>query len=283
MKGLLGKLALHTVCQSAKCPNLPECFSRGTATFMILGDICTRNCRFCAVEKGMPRPLDPEEPHRVAQAAQALGLSHVVVTSVSRDDLPDGGAEHFAATIRAIRRALPEAGVEVLIPDFKGDLDALRTVVEAGPDVLNHNLETVPRLYPRVRPQADYRRSLKVLKVAKEFDGTLLTKSGLMLGLGEEKGEILKVMEDLRRVGCDLLTLGQYLAPSEEHHPVIRFIPPEEFDKLKLKGEEMGFSKIASGPPVRSSYQAGEMLFKKGSFNRRWNLGEMALALHRLH
>lgn len=260
VKELLDQLGLNTVCQNAHCPNLGECFSRGTATFMIMGDVCTRNCGFCAVEKGGSGPLDPGEPVRVARAAKELGLSHVVVTSVTRDDLPDGGANHFVETIHAIRQVLPSAKVEVLIPDFKGSLRDLKRVVEARPDVLNHNLETVPRLYPWVRPQADYSRSLEVLGAAKRFDEAIITKSGLMLGLSEEKVEVLDTMEDLRSVGCDLLTLGQYLAPSEDHLPVARFVPPEEFQELKLKGEKMGFLGVASAPLVRSSYRAGEMV-----------------------
>jgi lipoic acid synthetase len=227
---------------------------------MIMGDICTRNCRFCAVGKGSPKPLESNEPARVARAAGDLGLLHVVVTSVTRDDLPDGGADHFAQTIAAIREANRDAAVEVLVPDFGGSREAVEVVVRARPDVMNHNLETVPRLYERVRPRADYRRSLGILKSVKELDGKLFTKSGMMLGLGETEEEILAAMGDLRQVGCDFLTLGQYLSPSSEHLPVVRYVPPEQFRELAAKGTGMGFRGIASGPLVRSSYRAGELL-----------------------
>jgi lipoic acid synthetase len=256
---VLSRFKLHTVCQSALCPNLGECFARRTATFMIMGDICTRNCRFCAVEKGKPRPLEPDEPARVGGAARDLELHHVVVTSVTRDDLPDGGAEHFAQTIAAIREADPNMTVEVLIPDFAGSRDAVEAVARARPDIINHNVETVPRLYERVRPRADYQRSLEVLELVKELNGGTFTKSGMMLGLGETEEEILAVMRDLRQVGCDFLTLGQYLSPSEEHLPVSRYLPPVEFQELAAKGKRLGFRGIASGPFVRSSYRAGEL------------------------
>jgi lipoic acid synthetase len=259
MEQLLSDLGLHTVCQEALCPNLPECFGQGTATFMILGDVCTRNCRFCAVKKGRPQPPDPEEPERVAEAAVRLHLQHVVVTSVTRDDLPDGGAGHFAATVRAVRRRLPGARVEVLIPDFRGSLAALETVLDAGPDVVNHNVETVPRLYPVIRPQADYRRSLGVLSWVKARSPQTATKSGLMLGLGEQVAEVLQVLYDLREAGCDLLTLGQYLQPTERQSPVARYISPEEFAEYRAKAEAMGFRGVAAGPLVRSSYQAGRL------------------------
>lgn len=257
---VLSRFKLHTVCQSARCPNLGECFARRTATFMIMGDVCTRNCRFCAVEKGTPTPLEPGEPARIARAVIELGLHHVVVTSVTRDDLSDGGADHFARTIAAIREVDLDTSVEVLIPDFAGSRDAVERVVNAKPDIINHNLETVPHLYGRVRPKADYHRSLGVLEVARELNGGTFTKSGLMLGLGETEGEILAVMRDLRQVGCDFLTLGQYLSPSEDHLPVTRYLPPEEFQELAAKGKRLGFRGIASGPFVRSSYRAGEML-----------------------
>lgn len=257
MEDLLDGLALHTVCQEALCPNLPECFGQGTATFLILGDVCTRNCRFCAVKKGRPLPPDPEEPERVAEAAARLGLRHVVVTSVTRDDLPDGGAGHFAATVRAIRRRLPRAGVEVLIPDFRGSLAALETVLDAGPNVVNHNVETVPRLYPLIRPQANYQRSIGILSWIKIRTPHIATKSGLMLGLGEQIAEVLRVLYDLREAGCDMLTLGQYLQPTEHQHPVVRYVPPEEFADYQEKAEAMGFRKVVAGPLVRSSYQAG--------------------------
>lgn len=256
---VLSQFKLHTVCQSALCPNLGECFARKTATFMIMGNVCTRNCRFCAIDKGQPDTLDPTEPARVACAAAELGLRHVVVTSVTRDDLPDGGAEHFAQTVSALRAVDPGTTVEVLIPDFGGSREALEVVASAKPDIINHNVETVPRLYRRVRPKADYRRSLEMLWMVKELNGAILSKSGLMLGLGETEAEILAVMEDLRQVGCDFLTLGQYLCPSEEHLPVVRYIPPEEFQDIAAKGQERGFRGIASGPFVRSSYRAGEL------------------------
>jgi lipoic acid synthetase len=251
---------LGTVCQSAHCPNLGECFSRGTATFMILGTVCTRRCRFCAVDKGKPEPPDPGEPERVAQATKAMGLGYVVVTSVTRDDLPDGGADHFAKTIRCIREHCPEAKVEVLVPDFKGSEAAVRTVCGAAPDVFNHNVETVPRLYEKVRPQADYRRSLDVL--ANAAKSGIQTKSGLMLGLGETSREIWETLNDLRRADCAYLTLGQYLAPSAQHVPVQRYVPPEEFERWGETSRAMGFRHVASGPLVRSSYRAEE-LFEK--------------------
>jgi len=256
----LSRLKLHTVCQSAQCPNLGECFSKGTATFMIMGNICTRDCRFCAVASGIPGPLDSTEPARIARAAKELGLSHVVVTSVTRDDLPDGGANHFAQTIAAIREIDQNATVEVLVPDFGGSQEAIKVIVSVRPDVFNHNLETVPRLYKKVRPKANYHRSLDILKVVKELDKDILTKSGMMLGLGETEEELIAVMEDLRNVECDLLTLGQYLTPSENHLPVARFITPEEFEDIAAKGKEMGFRGIASAPLVRSSYRAEELL-----------------------
>jgi lipoic acid synthetase len=256
MTGLLDGLSLHTVCQEARCPNLAECFGQGTATFLLLGDRCTRGCHFCAVGHGAPAPPDPEEPQRVAEAAARLGLRHVVLTSVTRDDLPDGGAGHFAACLDALRRRLPRARVEVLIPDLRGSHTALEVVLQARPDVLNHNVETVPRLYRAVRPGADYGRSLALLARAKVQCPGLLTKSGLMLGLGERTAEVVQVLYDLRRAGCDLLTLGQYLQPSEEQLPVARYVPPEEFLAYGDKAREMGFRGVASGPLVRSSHQA---------------------------
>lgn len=249
---------LHTVCQEAKCPNIWECYSHGTATFLIMGERCTRNCRFCSVAEGPPTPLDPQEPARVAEAVEAMGLKYVVVTSVTRDDLADGGAAHFAATIHAIRRRVPGAEIEVLIPDFQGELAALTTVLGARPDVLNHNIETVPRLYPQVRPQADYRRSLELLRRAGEIAPATPTKSGLMLGLGERPEEIRQTLADLRAAGCRILTLGQYLQPSAEHLPVEAYIPPEDFERWRNTALEMGFSEVASAPFVRSSYHAKE-------------------------
>jgi len=237
-----------------------ECFSRKTATFMIMGNICTRNCHFCAVDKGTPRPLETDEPARIARAAEDLKLLHIVVTSVTRDDLSDGGAKHFAQTIAAVRQINQSATVEVLIPDFCGSREAIEVVVGAEPDIINHNLETIPRLYSKVRPKADYQRSLDILKQVKALDGGIFTKSGIMLGLGELEEEILAVMKDLCRIDCDFFTLGQYLSPSQEHLPVSRYIPPEEFEYLASKGKEMGFHGIASGPFVRSSYRADELL-----------------------
>ncbi|MEA4926598.1 MAG: lipoyl synthase [Syntrophomonadaceae bacterium] len=258
MKNLLDAGHLHTVCEGADCPNIGECFASKTCTFMILGDTCTRNCRFCAVGHGRPRQVDPGEPEAVALTARQLGLKHVVVTSVTRDDLADGGSGHFAETIKAIRRAVPEATIEVLIPDFQGKVDALQKVVEAGPDVINHNVETVPRLYPSVRPQATYERSLELLRRAGNTG--ILTKSGLMLGLGETYQEVVEVMEDLREVRCDMLTLGQYLSPSPAHHPIVAYIHPDTFAALKEKGDEMGFLEVNAGPLVRSSYHAARAL-----------------------
>lgn len=259
VRGVLKKRQIHTVCQEAKCPNLWECFSRQTATFLIMGSYCTRNCRFCAVGHGPSGPPDPGEPARVAEAALNMRLSYVVITSVTRDDLPDGGAGFFAETIREIRKKIPGVFEEVLIPDFQGNTDALQTVLDARPDVLNHNIETVPRLYPSVRPEADYRRSLEILRRAKQYGPAIPTKSGLMLGLGELPEEINKTLRHLLEVGCSILTLGQYLQPTREHLEVDRFIHPEEFDNWKETALGMGFSEVASGPFVRSSYHAKEL------------------------
>jgi len=256
IKGLLRTHQLHSVCEEARCPNIGECFNAGTATFMILGDVCTRSCAFCAVTSGRPRGIDYLEPYRLARSVDLLALDYVVITSVNRDDLPDGGADIFAASIRAIRRNNPRCRVEVLVPDFLGDRNALATVVEARPFVLGHNLETVPRLYERVRPKARYRRSLDLLARAKELDPGMLTKSGIMVGLGETREEILQVMADLRAVRCDILTSGQYLRPSQKHLPVERFYPPEEFESLAAQGRELGFRHVEAGPLVRSSYHA---------------------------
>ncbi|MDY6790860.1 MAG: lipoyl synthase [Thermodesulfobacteriota bacterium] len=257
MEKALQKLKLATVCQSAQCPNLGECFARGTATFMILGTNCTRKCRFCAVDKGFPQEVDQKEPERVAQAVQMLGLKYAVITSVTRDDMPDGGGSQFIRTIEQIRRLCPGVGIEILIPDFRGLLQPLKQVFDARPDVLNHNIETVPRLYPFVRPIAKYRRSLGVLEYASRQG--LKVKSGLMLGLGERKKEIIQTLKDLKFAGCMYLTIGQYLAPSKNHFPVARFVPPEEFDELAETARLIGFSGVASGPLVRSSYQADQM------------------------
>jgi lipoic acid synthetase len=259
IKSILTETELHTVCEEARCPNLGECFSQGTATILILGRICTRNCGFCAVEHGDPVPPDEAEPHHVAQAIKKMELQYVVITSVTRDDLPDGGASHFARTIQAIRAQDQTIKIEVLVPDFNGNLNSLSLVLKECPDVLNHNIETVPRLYPEVRPQADYERSLNILKRSKENYPHLLTKSGFMLGLGETREEVLNLLQDLREVGCDLLTIGQYLQPRIDRLPVVRYIPPEEFEEYKRIGEEMGFKAVASGPFVRSSFHASQM------------------------
>jgi len=259
VKALLRKSRLHTVCQEAKCPNLWECFSRQTATFLIMGPSCTRSCRFCAVDHGPSGPPDPGEPVRVAEAAEKMGLHYVVVTSVTRDDLPDGGASFFSKTIQEIRKRIPQILIEVLIPDFQGNTDALEEVMKARPDVLNHNIATVPRLYPSVRPEAVYGRSLQLLAHAKADDPLIPTKSGLMLGLGETSEEVENTLQDLLDAGCTMLTLGQYLQPTKEHLPVERFIHPEEFDRWKEMATRMGFSEVASGPFVRSSYHANEL------------------------
>ena len=261
MRKFTRELKLHTVCESARCPNRTKCFAEGTATFMILGDICTRNCTFCAVKCGKPQAPDPQEPEHIVEAVDELGLRYVVITSVTRDDLPDGGSFHFAQTIKTVHKYNPNIPVEVLIPDFKGSLSALRMVIDALPSVLNHNIETVPRLYPEVRPRAEYQRSLKLLKQAKLLDSRLLTKSGLMLGLGELRQEIIEVMADLRHANCDILTIGQYLPPSLRHHKLVRYIPPEEFEEYQNMGRQMGFVSVISGPLVRSSFHAAEMYF----------------------
>ena len=254
LKTLVEGQNLHTVCEEARCPNVAECWNAGTATFMILGDICTRSCGFCAVKTGRPEGLDLEEPHRVAEAIRLMGVRHAVITSVNRDELPDGGAALFGETIRLARQVSPSLKIEVLIPDFKGVWWALDIVIAARPDILNHNMETVARLYSLVRPQATYERSLELLKRAK--DAGMVTKSGVMLGLGETVEEVLEVMRDLRASECDILTLGQYLQPTKEHLPVDRYVHPDEFRWLKGKGLEMGFRHVESGPLVRSSYHA---------------------------
>ncbi len=258
IKSLLREQELHTVCEEARCPNIGECFNAGTATFMILGDICTRACGFCGVTSGKPVGLDLLEPYRLSQAVERLGLDYVVITSVNRDDLPDGGAGIFAACIRAIGHRLPGTQVEVLIPDFEGNRDALATVVEAGPVVLNHNTETVPRLYRRVRPKARYRRSLELIRRVKEIDPAMTTKSGIMVGLGERMDEVRAVLDDLREHGCDLLTVGQYLRPSLKHLPIERFWHPDEFAEIADYAHAIGFSHAECGPLVRSSYHAAE-------------------------
>ncbi len=256
LKSLIGRLRLHTVCESAACPNVGECWNHRTATFMILGNVCTRRCGFCAVQKGAPLAVDYDEPRRVAEAAAAMGLRHVVITSVNRDDRKDGGAELFALTIRNIREVLPGCSVEVLIPDFQGSHPAMDMVLEAAPDVLNHNTETVPRLYRQVRLGARYERSLDILAYSKATRPEIPTKSGLMLGLGETEEEVIGVMRDLRAHGVEILTLGQYLRPSPKHLPIIRYVPPEEFDRYRDIGDRIGFRHVEAGPLVRSSYHA---------------------------
>lgn len=256
---LLRELELETVCENARCPNRPECYSRRTATFMVLGNVCTRPCGFCSVPRGDPQALEDDEPERVAEASHRLGLRHVVITSVTRDDLPDGGADHFYRCILAVRRRTG-AVVEVLTPDFLGDVRAIDRVLEARPEVFNHNMETVPRLYKKVRGRAEYQRSLDLLAHVKRQAPEIVTKSGLMLGLGETTDELLDVLADLRRASCDALTLGQYLAPTLKHIPVARFVPPAEFDALAELARSLGFAKVAAGPFVRSSYHAEEMV-----------------------
>ncbi|HZG84589.1 lipoyl synthase [Paenibacillus sp.] len=260
IKSMMRSKTLHTVCEEAKCPNIHECWANRTATFMILGDICTRACRFCAVKTGLPTELDLAEPERVAEAAEQMGLRHCVVTSVARDDLADGGASIFAGTIRAIRERLPMCGVEVLIPDFLGRAESLYTVLDAKPDILNHNVETVERLSDRVRSKAKYRRSLELLQRSKEYAPNIRTKSSIMIGVGETVEEILATMDDLRAVGCDILTIGQYLQPTKQHLYVEKYYTPEEFAMLKEEGKSRGFAHVESGPLVRSSYHAHEQV-----------------------
>ncbi len=295
IRKLINDDSIHTVCESAKCPNIGECYSKDTVTFMILGSVCTRNCRFCSVSKGIPSTLDPKEPEKIAEAAKKLGLKYVVITSVTRDDLDDGGAGHFADTIQAVRSTISEAKIEVLIPDLQGDEQNLSKIVEAKPNIINHNLETVPRLYEKIRPQADYKRSLNVLKLAKirsklhphtNFKEAFLeinidtarknmqnpskktesqvgvgvyTKSGIMVGLGEKQEEVVRLMEDLRNVDCDIMTIGQYLRPSKEQIEVSQFVTPDVFEEYRQTAERLGFKKVFSGPFVRSSYKASEI------------------------
>lgn len=256
LKHLMREHELHTVCEEARCPNIGECWNYGTATFMILGDICTRSCGFCAVTTGRPKALDLLEPLRLARTVEILGLSYVVITSVNRDELPDGGAAIFAQCIERIRERCPGTSVEVLIPDFKGSWEALATVVKARPKVLNHNIESVPRLYHRVRPQARYARSLELLRRVKDMDSEMITKSGMMVGLGETRDEIVQVLADLRSMQVDIVTIGQYLRPTPNHLAVERYYPPEEFDELAAIGRSMGFRHVEAGPLVRSSYHA---------------------------
>ncbi len=265
LKALVQELKLHTVCESAACPNIGECWNHRTATFMILGNMCTRRCGFCAVQKGAPLEVDMDEPRRVAEAVSLMGLRHAVITSVNRDDRKDGGAELFAMTIRAIHERVPGCQVEVLVPDFQGNYDAMKIVMDAGPEVLNHNTETVPRLYRTVRLGADYPRSLEMLAYAKSLRPETPTKSGLMLGLGETIDEVLRVMRDLRASNVDILTLGQYLQPTKKHLPIVRYVGLEEFAELKKAGYEMGFAHVESGPLVRSSYHAADAVDAAGA------------------
>lgn len=259
-KHILRSYRLSTVCEEARCPNQNKCFSKPTATFMILGSACTRNCGFCSVESAVPKPLDDSEPERVAMAAKEMGLRYVVITSVTRDDLSDGGASHFAKTVKAVREYLSDARVEVLTPDFRGDYNALKTVLYSRPDVYNHNVETVPGLYQHVRPQADYKTSLNVLLNAKSIEPDITTKSGLMLGLGETFDEVVRVLSDLRDAGCDAVTIGQYLMPSKKNIPVVEYVLPEVFDEYKGVAIKLGFKYVASSPLTRSSMNAEEML-----------------------
>lgn len=262
LKKMLKEHNLHTVCQSAGCPNIAECFKKPTATFMILGDICTRNCRFCGVSKGDVLPVDPDEPRRIAKAARLLDLKHIVVTSVTRDDLPDDGAGQFAETVERIHRSLPDTSIEVLIPDFYGHEESLMKVLESPIDILNHNIETVPRLYPEVRPEADFERSLGLLRKAKKFYPDLLTKSGLMVGLGETFGEVIDVLSRLHEVDCDAITIGQYLAPSRQSYPVHEYILPKTFDAYRDVALKIGFHWVNAGPFVRSSFNAEKLMMK---------------------
>ena len=259
----VSRAGLHTVCREAKCPNRAQCHARGTATFLILGDVCTRHCRFCNVKSGVPKAVDPEESLRLCDAALGMGLHHVVVTSVTRDDLPDGGAEMFADTVHALRKRMAKVTIELLVPDFRGDEKALATVIESGPDIFSHNIETVPRLYEHVRPQASYERSLYLLAKAANRHRAPLIKSGLMVGLGERAGEVENTMIDLKKSGCSLLTIGQYLQPSTGQTPVVEFITPDMFRWYEGRGKELGFFNVVAGPYVRSSYKANEMIEEK--------------------
>ncbi len=268
VEDMLKKYSLNTVCEEANCPNRMECFSRKTATFMILGKECSRNCKFCNVSHGTLEKVNPKEPENLANAAVEMGLKHVVVTTVTRDDLPDGGAGHFAKVVNAIRAKDSSITIEVLISDLKGQREAIKTVVDSKPEIINHNVETVPRLYSEIRPMAIYQRSLDVLRLVKEMDDTILTKSGVMVGLGEKEEEVIEVMKDLRNIDCDFLTIGQYLAPSEKHYPVIEYVKPETFKKYEIEAKELGFKFVASGPFVRSSYKAADAMDAVGAKNR---------------
>ncbi|RMC91923.1 lipoyl synthase [Clostridium autoethanogenum] len=260
MENMLKKLSLHTVCESANCPNIGKCFKHKTATFMVMGDTCTRNCRFCAVNKGIPHELDPKEPENVAIASKKLELKHTVITSVTRDDLEDGGASHFVKIIKAMRKENPQSTIELLIPDLKGNWNALKEIIDAGPDILNHNIETVESLYGKVRPMAIYNRSIELLRQVKIFNRDVYTKCGIMLGLGETEQQVVKVIDDLMKINCDILTIGQYLRPSKNHLPVSEYIAPEKFAKYKKIALNKGFKVVFSGPYVRSSYKAFESM-----------------------
>lgn len=262
VQDMLEKLKLHTICEGAECPNVGQCLSQRTATFMILGDRCTRHCTFCAVKKGSLEPVDPTEPDRLLEAVKKLDLSYVVITSVTRDDLADGGASHYAEVIDELSRDIPGIKVEVLIPDFQGSQTSLETVISANPQVINHNIETVPDLYHEVRPEANYERSIQLLILVKEIKPDIITKSGLMVGLGETREEVIEVMNDLREADCDLLTIGQYLQPTNDNHLVVRYVSPEEFVEYETIGKVLGFKGVASSPLVRSSYKAAEMYMK---------------------
>jgi len=275
IKGLLARQDLHTVCQSARCPNLGECWGRGTATFMIMGNVCTRNCGFCAVSHGRPLPLDPDEPRRLAEAAREMDLKWVVVTSVTRDDLPDGGASHFASVVRELREVLPETGIEILVPDFRGKENAVDIIMEIPPDILNHNVETVPSLYSKVRPGADFKRSLALIKTFAERG--LVTKSGLFVGLGESFAELRAVIYQLHDAGCRSLTIGQYLQPTKDSLPVVRFLEPDEFKELEDFAYVVGFDHVAAGPLVRSSYHAEQAaeVYKMAGYKRKSKVNKM--------
>ncbi|KAB8142472.1 lipoyl synthase [Chloroflexia bacterium SDU3-3] len=256
VRSLIREKRLHTVCEEARCPNMGECWNHRTATFLLLGDVCTRGCRYCAIAKGKPAPIDEQEPERIADAVEHLRLKHAVLTSVNRDDAPDGGAHIFAESIRLIRQRLPDCKVEVLIPDFEGNWDALAVVMQARPDVLNHNIETVPRLFRRFRPKASYTQSLELLRRARELGGGVVTKSGIMVGAGEQPAEVIEVMDDLRSMDVDVITIGQYLAPTSSHWPIDRYVTPAEFQMYREEGARRGFRHVESGPLVRSSYHA---------------------------
>jgi lipoic acid synthetase len=259
MKAMLDKLGLHSICESANCPNQGRCFAQGTVTFLILGDICTRTCRFCAVKKGIPSTPDPSEPENVAEAIKNLNLNYTVLTSVTRDDLLDGGSDHFSKAVRAIKSSMPSVVIELLVPDFQGSLKAIQKLVAEYPHVINHNIETVPRLYSEIRPKAHYLRSLELLRAVKEMNSHIVTKSGLMLGMGEDHQEVIQVLKDLRDVNCDIVTMGQYLSPSKSHYPVVKYLTSEEFCRLEEIGLAMGFRGIAAGPFVRSSFNAASL------------------------